>query len=97
MPHIIRTTMEGGMDVHLGGKEGAAVGSLPKTLAGIAAELQQEQHGWLERLLRDPAHFGDIEVTVHHTFQRHADQVVASLLGEVGQAPVLEQASKKSR
>ncbi len=34
---------------------------------------------------------------VHHTFQELADQVVASLLGDVGQSTALEQASKKSR
>jgi hypothetical protein len=85
------------MEVYREGKKGEVVGLLPDTLATVAARLEQEQQSWRERLLRDPARFGEIEVAVHHTFQVLADEVVASLLGEVGQAPVLEQACKKSR
>jgi hypothetical protein len=85
------------MEVYREGKKDDVVGSLPDTLATIAARLGQEQQSWRERLLRDPARFGEVEVSVHHTFQVLADEVVASLLGEVGQAPVLEQACKKSR
>jgi hypothetical protein len=84
------------MDVHLGSKDGAAVGSVPQALATVAARLQQEQLHWRQRLRRDPTQFGEVEVAVHHTFQQLADQVVASLLGDVGQSPALEQASKKS-
>jgi hypothetical protein len=84
------------MDVHLGSKDGAAVGSLPQTIATVAARLQQEQQRWDERLRRDPSQFGAVEVAVQHTFQELADQVVASLLGAVGHSAALEQASKKS-
>jgi hypothetical protein len=85
------------MDVYLGSKDGAAVGSVPQTIATVAARLEQEQQRWRERLRRDPTQFGVVEVAVHHTFQELADQVVASLLGAVGQGTALEQASKKSR
>jgi hypothetical protein len=85
------------MDVYLGNRDGPAVGSVPQALAAVAARLEQEQQGWRQRLQRDPSRFGEIEVAVHHTFQELADQVVASLLGDVGQAPGLEQAGKKSR
>ncbi len=85
------------MDVYLGSKDGAAVGSVPQTLAAVAARLEQEQQRWRERLQRDPTRFGEVEVAVHQTFQQLADQVVAGLLGDLGQAPALEQASKKSR
>jgi hypothetical protein len=68
-----------------------------QTLAAVAARLQQQQQRCRERLQCDPTRFGEVEVAVHHTFQELADQVVASLLGDVGQAPALEQASKKSR
>ena len=84
------------MHVHLGSKDGAAVGSVPQALATVAARLQQEQQHWCERLRRDPTQFGEVEVAVHHTFQQLADQVVASLLGDVGHSPALEQACKKS-
>jgi hypothetical protein len=84
------------MDVHLGSKDGAAVGSVPQALATVAARLQQEQQHWRERLRREPTQFGEVEVAVHHTFQQLADQVVASLLGDIGHSSALEQASKKS-
>jgi hypothetical protein len=84
------------MDVYLGSKEGPAVGSVPQTLAALAARLELEQQCWRERLQRDPTRFGEVEVAVHHTFQELADQLVASLLGDVGQSTALEQASKKS-
>ncbi|HLI76710.1 MAG TPA: hypothetical protein VKV02_07165 [Acidobacteriaceae bacterium] len=85
------------MDVYLGSQDGAAVGSVPQTLATVAARLEQEQQRWRERLQQDPTQFGEVEIAVHHTFQELADQVVASLLGAVGQSTALEQASKKSR
>jgi hypothetical protein len=37
-----------------------------------------------------------VEPAVHHTFQQLADQVVAGLLGEVGRAPALEEARKRT-
>ena len=85
------------MEVYRDGKKSEVIGSLSDTLATVAARLEQEQQSWRERLLSDPARFGDIEVSVHQTFQRLADEVVAGLLGEVGQAAELEQAWKKSR
>jgi len=84
------------MDVSLGSKDGAAVGSLSQTLATVAARLQLEQQRWRERLRRDPTYFGEVEIAVHHTFQELADQVVASLLDDLGHSAALEQASKKS-
>jgi hypothetical protein len=69
--------------------------------ATIVQEVQQElgslQQGWSRQLQEDPSRFGQVEVEVHHAFQQLADQVVAGLLGEVGQQPVLEAACKKSR
>jgi len=85
------------MEVYRDGKKGVIVSSLPDTLATVAARLEQEQQSWRERLLNDPARFCEIEVSVHQTFQMLADEVVAGLVGEVGHAPELEQARKKSR
>jgi hypothetical protein len=84
------------MDV-LHAKKGPAVAPLPEIVATIAQQLSQEQRHWLQRLLADPSRFGEVEVTVHHTFQEHADQVVAGLLAEVGRRQALEDPSKKSR
>jgi hypothetical protein len=84
------------MQVRLQAKDGPAVGSVPQTLAAVAQQLQQEQAAWLDRLRHDPSRFGEVERDVHHTFQQLADQVVAGLLGEVGRAPALEEARKKS-
>ena len=84
------------MHVYLGSKDGAAVASVPQTIATVATRLEQEQLRWRERLQHDPTQFGAVEVAVHHTFQQLADLLVASLLGDVGHSPALEQASKKS-
>ena len=37
---------------------------------------------WLDRLNREPASFGRLEVEIHDHFRRLADQVTASLLAE---------------
>jgi hypothetical protein len=70
-------------------------------LASILTEVQKKlsgmRQGWSEQLQEDPSRFGEVEVEVHHAFQQLADQVVAGLLAEAGQAPALETASKKSR
>lgn len=70
-------------------------------LAAILQEMHQElssrKEGWSQQLQEDPSRFGQVEVEVHHAFQQLADQVVAGLLGEVGQQPALEEAWKKSR
>lgn len=69
--------------------------------ASILNKMQKEltslQEGWSQELQQDPSRFGQVEVEVHHTFQQLADQLVAGLLGEVGQQPSLEEACKKSR
>jgi hypothetical protein len=70
-------------------------------LASIVNEMQKKvtslQEDWSQQLQQDPSRFGQVEVEVHHAFQQLADQVVAGLLGEVGQQSSLEHACKKSR
>lgn len=70
-------------------------------LASILTEIQKKlsgmRPGWSQQLQEEPSRFGEVEVDVHHTFQQLADQVVAGLLAEAGQAAALETASKKSR
>jgi hypothetical protein len=83
------------MDVRLQTKDGT-VASLPAQIAAVTERLAEEQHVWRERLRREPSRFGEVEVAVHHAFQQMADQVVAGLLADVGQQPVLENAGKKS-
>jgi hypothetical protein len=83
------------MDVRLQAKDGT-VASLPVQIAAVTERLAEEQPVWRERLQREPSRFGEVEVAVHHAFQQMADQVVAGLLADVGQQPVLENAGKKS-
>ena len=66
-------------------------------LREVHKELSSLQQGWSQQLQEDPSRFGQVEVAVHHAFQQLADQVVAGLLGEVGQQAALESACKKSR
>jgi hypothetical protein len=79
----------------------AQANSTVAPVASILNEMQKElsslQEGWSHQLQEDPSRFGQVEVEVHQTFQQLADQVVAGLLGEVGQQPPLEEACKKSR
>jgi hypothetical protein len=82
------------MEVRLS-KDGPVI-SLPQQIAAVTERLTQEAPVWSARLNRDPSRFAEVEQTVHHAFQEMADQVVAGLLAEVGQQPVLENASKKS-
>lgn len=70
---------------------------LPAILAEVQHKLNTLKDGWAAQLGQDPAHFGQVEVAVHRAFQEFADEVVAGLLGEVGQQPTLEDACKKSR
>lgn len=82
--------MQVGTDAH---------GALPtwaKMAASIQEQLLLERERWRQRLLRNPACFGEAEVGVHATFQELADQVVAGLLAEVGASEALENAGKKS-
>ena len=65
-------------------------------LKEVHKELNSLQQGWSRQLHEDPSRFGQVEVEVHHAFQQLADQVVAGLLGAVGQQPALESACKKS-
>jgi hypothetical protein len=78
----------------------AQANSTVAPLATILNEMQKKLNGlredWSQQLQQDPSRFGQVEVEVHHTFQQLADQVVAGLLGEVGQQPSLEHSCKKS-
>lgn len=74
----------------------ASVSPLPVILAQVQHKLNTLKDGWSIQLGQDPSRFGQVEVEVHHAFQELADQVVAGLLGEVGQQPALEDACKKS-
>jgi hypothetical protein len=78
----------------------AQANSMVAPLASMLNEMQKElsslQEDWSHQLQQDPSRFGQVELEVHHTFQQLADQVVAGLLGEVGQQPSLEEACKKS-
>lgn len=67
-----------------------------KMAAAIEQELQRQRESWRRRLAQDPSRFGEVEIEVHQAMQQTADQIVAGLLAEVGQAPALEDARKKS-
>jgi hypothetical protein len=75
---------------------GTAIAPWPEVGGGIARQLDQDQQAWLQRLLADPHQFGAVEVAVHQRFQGLADQVVASLLAELGRRDTLETPGKKS-
>lgn len=85
------------MQVRTNTQANSAVATPVSILNEMQKELRSLQEGWSHQLQQDPSRFGQIEVDVHQTFQKMADQVAASLLGEVGQQPTLEEACKKSR
>ena len=85
------------MRVRTDAQANSSVAPLASIFQEIYQELSSRKEGWSQQLQEDPSRFGQVEVQVHHAFQQLADQVVAGLLGEVGQQPSLEQAWKKSR
>jgi hypothetical protein len=85
------------MQVRTAAQDNSTVAPLASILNEMQKELSSLQEGWSLQLQEDPSRFGQVEVEVHQTFQQLADQVVAGLLGEVGQQPSLEEACKKSR
>jgi hypothetical protein len=85
------------MHVRTDAQANSTVAPLASVLNEMHKKLSSLREDWSAQLQHDPSRFGQVEVEVHHAFQRLADQVVAGLLAEVGQQPSLEQASKKSR
>jgi hypothetical protein len=84
------------MEVRFEGKDGKAVSPPSEMLHQIASQLHVEQQAWLKQLAERPSCFAELEVSVHHTFQHLAAQLVASLLAQASQqSPVLEAAKKK--
>lgn len=78
------------------GKNGPLVSSPQELVEQLAAELRLKQQQWLQRLTQQPQAFADLEVTVHHTFQQLADQLVASLVAKASQqSAALDDAQKK--
>lgn len=77
-------------------ENGTGIAPLAEVVGGIARQLDRDQQAWLQRLLDHPRRFGDVEVAVHQRFQGLADQVVASLLAELGRRGALETPGKKS-
>ncbi len=76
---------------------GSTVAPLETIIADVEKKLVSLKDSWAERLNQDPSSFAKVEVEVHHTMQQAADQLVAGLLGCVGEQPGLKDASKKSR
>jgi hypothetical protein len=85
------------MQVRTDAQANSTVAPVASILNEMHKELSSLQEGWSLQLQEDPSRFGQLEAEVHQTFQQLADQVVAGLLGEVGQQPSLEEACKKSR
>jgi hypothetical protein len=84
------------MKVRIEGKHGKPVPPPSQLIDQLASQLHIEQQGWLRQLAEDPRRFADLEVSVHHTFQQLAAQLVASLLAQASQqSPALEAAQKK--
>jgi hypothetical protein len=84
------------MDVRSDSKVGPEVVSPNLLVDVLAAELRAAQPQWLRQLREQPERFAALEVSVHQTFQRLADHLVASLLVQATQdSPALEAAKKK--
>lgn len=83
------------MDVRVE-ENGPVVKNVAETLQQVQQQLEQERARWLQQLRDKPAQFADLEVHIHQTFQRLADQVVAGVLAEVtAEADFAADAKKK--
>ena len=85
------------MQVRTDAQANSTVAPPVSILNEMQKELRSLQEDWSQQLQQDPSRFGQVEVEVHQTFQKMADQLVSGLLGEVGEQPTLEEACKKSR
>ena len=84
------------MEVRVQGKNGPGVKNVAEMLQQVQKQLQQQQAQWLEQLREHPGSFADLEVAVHQSFQRLADQTVAGLLAQVTAHEDFARAQKKS-
>jgi predicted ArsR family transcriptional regulator len=84
------------MEVRVQGKNGPVVKNVADMLAQVRQQLQQQQSQWLEQLRDNPSGFADLEMAVHQTFQRLADQTVAGLLAQVTAQDGFAKDQKKS-
>jgi len=84
------------MDVRCDSKVGPPILSPAEMVEQVATQLRSAQSQWFRQLAEEPGRFAELEVAVHQAFQRHADQVVASLLAQASQhSPALDAAKKK--
>jgi hypothetical protein len=84
------------MEVRNDSKVGPPVLSPGAQVDRVATQLRSDHKKWLRQLTAEPDRFGEVEETVHQTFQQLADQLVASLLAQATQqSPALEAAKKK--
>jgi hypothetical protein len=84
------------MEIRIESKDGNPVAPPSQLIDQLASQLRSDQKGWLRQLAADPSRFADLEVSVHHTFQQLAAQLVASLLAQASQqSAALETAKKK--
>jgi hypothetical protein len=70
------------MEIRNRSKTGHLVPSLAEIPAKVSQQVDAVKQQWLDRLNRDPASFGRLELEIHDHFRRLADQVTASLLAE---------------
>jgi hypothetical protein len=84
------------MEVRMQGKNGPVVKNVAEMLAQVREQLQQEQAQWLKQLRDNPGGFADLEMAVHQTFQRLADQTMAGLLAQVTAQDGFAKDQKKS-
>ena len=83
------------MEVRVENKDGTPLQGVKPVVAEIQKRLQNDPQKWLQALRDDPTGFADLEVTVHHTFQQMADQLVAGLLAQATRGDDFAQTSKK--
>jgi hypothetical protein len=83
------------MEVRVENKDGTPVQGIKPVVAEIQQRLQDAPQKWLQALQADPRSFADLEVTVHHAFQKMADQLVAGLLAQATQGDDFAQTAKK--
>jgi hypothetical protein len=78
------------MEVRTDGKHGSLVPSSEIAIDQFREDTQMRQEQWEKRLCDDPDSFADIEQEIDLHYRQGAGRLVASLLAEVTQEPVLE-------
>ena len=71
-------------------KDGLAIGSPTQTLDSFAADIQDRQVKWRQRLTDDPTDFPQVQEEIRQQYQQGADLMTAAVIAEATRQPQMQ-------